>query len=169
MRGRWHEASPMIVSCIRKFTDPTPPEHTTAKKREARSTFYSTNAMPTPSSERRREAIEESRHHPNPQPSPLKKTTRKRKVPIRRQVERNKTNLTGRITKNTSVDSPRRTKSLPELQAAPRENTLFSMKQHRRAALQIHRRRRRIRRSPTLPRCSRGPKEPAGIYPPPGN
>jgi len=40
-RGRRHETSPTTVSCTRKLTDPTPPpEHTTAKKREARSTLF---------------------------------------------------------------------------------------------------------------------------------
>jgi len=40
-RERRHETSPTTVSCTRKLTDPTPPpEHTTAKKKEARSTLF---------------------------------------------------------------------------------------------------------------------------------
>ena len=40
-RGRRHETSPTTVSCTRKLMDPTPPpEHTTAKKREAQSTLF---------------------------------------------------------------------------------------------------------------------------------
>ena len=68
-RGRRHETSPTTVSCTRKLMDPTPPpEHTTAKKRQARSTLFDEReadsfVRASPGSHRRKQSITPIHNH----------------------------------------------------------------------------------------------------------